>query len=201
MENEKGMTIKEIADIVNVDRATIFRWAHKIDPMQNATGVSQNAKGLIEQKLEEAQKSGTEPARFTLDEVIAVIRAGGRETLADLLADNARRKQCEALDLPENGAIRDLLDIVKRQMAVIESVMAELKLSRRLETGSPIALLPDRSGEDGEWINTSELSALYGKSRATCLSHARAMGWDMWNMHPTEDGKMQRRLRREIILK
>jgi hypothetical protein len=78
------------------------------NPVQNADNLVQNAKGLAEnlgenaagfgkkiwlgisEKLEEAHKSGKDPAAFTLDETLAIIgEGGGNKVLAALLADNA----------------------------------------------------------------------------------------------------------------
>jgi hypothetical protein len=89
------MTIKEIAELCGVGRRTIERWAHKIsdDPGQNAQGdPGKNFQGLAE-KLAEAEKSGKDPADFTLDETLTIIgEGGGNKALASLLAENARNK-------------------------------------------------------------------------------------------------------------
>lgn len=78
----KGMTIKEIAKLCKVARRTVERWAHKI-----ADNPGHFDQGLAE-KLAEAEKSGKDPARFTLEETLAIIgEGGGNETLASLLAD------------------------------------------------------------------------------------------------------------------
>ena len=107
------MTIKEIAELCAVDRRTIERWAHKVidDPGQNAQGdgLMQNAKGNpaknlqgLAEKLAEAEKSGTTPADFTIEETLAIIGEGGKnQTLAALLAENAASKN--ALAIQNNG--------------------------------------------------------------------------------------------------
>jgi transcriptional regulator with XRE-family HTH domain len=63
------MTVKEIADLCGVDQSTVWRWAQKDNLLHFA-------KGIIE-KLEEARKSGKDPADFTLDETLAIIGEGG----------------------------------------------------------------------------------------------------------------------------
>ncbi len=63
-----GMTIKQVAELCQVDERTIQRWAAIAgDKMSSSTS--------------------TYPAAFTLPETIAIIKAGGRSTLADLLQE------------------------------------------------------------------------------------------------------------------
>jgi transcriptional regulator with XRE-family HTH domain len=79
------MTIKEIAELCGVDQSTVWRWAQKDDLLQNAKGITE--------KLEEARKSGKDPADFTLDETLTIIGTGGKnKALASLLADTAANK-------------------------------------------------------------------------------------------------------------
>ena len=84
------MTIKEIADLCGVDQPTVWRWTQNDNLLQNA-------KGLAE-KLEQAKKSGKDPADFTLDETLDIIgKGGGNKTLAALLAENAANKNALAV--------------------------------------------------------------------------------------------------------
>jgi predicted transcriptional regulator len=79
------MTIKEIAELCGVDQSTVWRWAQKDDLLQNAKGITV--------KLEEARKSGKDPAAFTLEETLAIIGEGGNnKALASLLKENAENK-------------------------------------------------------------------------------------------------------------
>jgi hypothetical protein len=79
------MTIKEIAELCGVDQSTVWRWAQKDDLLHFAKGITE--------KLEEARKSGQDPADFTLDETLAIIGEGGKnKALASLLAENAVTK-------------------------------------------------------------------------------------------------------------
>jgi hypothetical protein len=164
MDTNQGMTIKEIAEIANVSESTIRNWI--------------TLAGIARPSAEIAQATN-EPFRFDLVDVIAIIRAGGRGTLADLLVENARQARDISKDAPENPIVLELIGIIKSQAAVIENLTGEIQTLRRLDKSRAVALLPDRSDGTEEWINTTRLSLLYGKSRATCLSHARAMGWPM----------------------
>jgi predicted transcriptional regulator len=84
------MTIKEIAELCGVDQSTVWRWAQKDDLLQNAKGITE--------KLEEARKSGKDPAGFTLDETLTIIgEGGGRKALASLLEETAVTKEVLAV--------------------------------------------------------------------------------------------------------
>jgi hypothetical protein len=159
------MTIKEIAEIANVSVSTIKNWI---------------ALSKIDKPSAEIAKATNEPFRFNLDEITAIIRAGGRETLANLLADNAARyNPGKPAGLPDSGAVLELIGIIRSQAAVIEHLTKETRAPQGPNTGSAPAMLAGRSDDAEAWINTTRLAALYGKSLATCLSHARAMGWTM----------------------
>jgi transcriptional regulator with XRE-family HTH domain len=74
------MTIKEIADLCKVERRTVQNWMAK---------VSEKDSKVLE-KITKARETSI-AASFTLEETIAIIRAGGNDTLADLLAENAKK--------------------------------------------------------------------------------------------------------------
>jgi hypothetical protein len=189
MDTNKGMTIKEIAEVCGVDERTIRRW---IDGASGKTPDDPGNLPGLSAKTAEAQESKV-PARFSLDEVIAIIRGGGRATLADLLADNAAR--AAALSAPavpavfdaQNAAVdlyRDVIaqqrSLIQNQAVVIDVLTREIQHLRRTAAARIVSgILPAESTEDGEWITTTELSTIYGKTRATTLSHARARGWPM----------------------
>ncbi len=78
------MTIKEIAQVANVEERTVRRWAEKAADKMSA----------IKDKM--SASSPAYPADFTLPETIATIRAGGNETLADLLEQNAKEKPAKS---------------------------------------------------------------------------------------------------------
>ena len=69
-----GMTIKQVAKLCLVDEGTIYRWIQK--------GASAECKASLAKC--KAANEENKPARFTLPETIAIIKAGGRSTLADL---------------------------------------------------------------------------------------------------------------------
>jgi hypothetical protein len=77
----EGMTIKQIAELCEAGETTVRRWIDQ---------ASANMADLSAKTAEARETS--KPARFTLPEVLAIIRAGGKGTMADLLADNAAKK-------------------------------------------------------------------------------------------------------------
>ena len=144
--NQQGMTIKEIAEITNVSDATVRGW------MKSAEIAGLSA------KTADAQETKKD-ALFDLAEVIAIIRAGGRNTLANLLADNtARQAKKKTSGLPEEGMFLELIGIIRSQAAVIENLTGEIQTLRRLDKSRAVVLLPDRSDGTEEWINTTQLS-------------------------------------------
>lgn len=95
MDNE-GMTIRQIAEICGVDERTAQRWAVKAaDKMPS-----------VADKMSSAGHG--KAAKFTLEETLAIIRAGGRHTLADLLAENARDQSSSGLA----AAVRELVPAI-----------------------------------------------------------------------------------------
>ncbi len=77
------MTLKEIAKLANVASSTIRLW---IKRAETAGDDGQNLR-KIEQKLREATAT-KKAADFTPDETLYIVRIGGNETLASLLAEN-----------------------------------------------------------------------------------------------------------------
>jgi len=70
------MTIREIAKLTGKSETTVRRW------------VSSAKMAHISAKMADASRK-KEPADFTLEETITIIRSGGNDTLADLLQQNA----------------------------------------------------------------------------------------------------------------
>lgn len=96
------MNIKEITELCGFKSSkTLLNWINKNG--QNMT--------MISQKLTEAQKS-KKPADFTLEETIEIIRAGGNETLANLLMQNAQSKESA-----------DVVALTNRDMILISTVI------------------------------------------------------------------------------
>jgi len=75
------MTIKQIAEITGKTERSVRLWA------KEASEIISHISEIISQAIKTKK-----PAEFTLEETIAIIRAGGNETLADLLLENARNK-------------------------------------------------------------------------------------------------------------
>ena len=78
------MNIKEIAKLTGKCETTIRRW------ITSAKMAEASA------KMAEAKKTQI-PADFTLEETIEIVKAGGNETLANLLAENAQNQKETAL--------------------------------------------------------------------------------------------------------
>ena len=73
------MTTHQVADLCEVDEKTVRRWIAK---------ASDKMSGLSD-KLSEAEAT-KKPAHWHLNEVLAIINAGGKHTMAALLAENAK---------------------------------------------------------------------------------------------------------------
>lgn len=97
---EHTMTLQQIAAITNTSPRTVRRWITSDKMSQASDKMSQASENISDQaeiisasnKLREAGRS-RRPAQFTLAETVAIIRAGGNDTLANLLADNAKVAQ------------------------------------------------------------------------------------------------------------
>lgn len=109
----KGMTIKQISEIANVTEKTIRAWIQK---------ASEKLPQISGKTTEARRKS--KPAKFTLQETIAIVRAGGNQTLADLLLQNARQteRQYRVNRLP-NG----------KQLEEMRRIFGEPEASRRID--------------------------------------------------------------------
>ena len=80
------MTIKEIAELCGVDKSTVHRWLEH----ERFLSCEMQLRNSIKEKI--SNGSPENPADLTLEETIAIIRAGGNETLAALLMENAANK-------------------------------------------------------------------------------------------------------------
>ena len=101
------MTLSEIGELCAVGTTTVRRWAKEASAKM----------AQISAKMAEARETA-KAARFSLEETLAIVEAGKRGPLADLLRDNARtsrppvtytpeelsRAVCEALRI--TGALR-----------------------------------------------------------------------------------------------
>ena len=78
----KGMTTWQIAETCGVAQRTVRDWVRK------ASAES----AVVSAKSAEGRGKG---ARYSLEETLAIVRAGGRHTLAALLQENARNGRGE----------------------------------------------------------------------------------------------------------
>jgi hypothetical protein len=76
----KEMTVAEIAALCEVDYSTVCRWA------KEASGKMPE----ISCKMQKARET-SKPATFAVEETLAIVRAGGKATLAALLEENAAK--------------------------------------------------------------------------------------------------------------
>jgi DNA-binding transcriptional MerR regulator len=119
------MTIKEIAEMTNVSAETVRRWVHNLP---------QNVEG-IKERLSLAKKSGKTSVDFSLPEVIEIVRAGGNETLAKMLMDNAAMKQLDekkssTLSGNHFDILRSMIDTLEAQekrLSAVESEISSIK--------------------------------------------------------------------------
>lgn len=86
-----GMTIKQIAELCEVSESSVRNW---IDSAESAD---------LSAKTAEARKTSV-AARFTLPETLAIIRSGGKNTLADLLEVNAKSREDAKVAKPATPA-------------------------------------------------------------------------------------------------
>jgi hypothetical protein len=104
------MTLQQIADLVGKTPRAVKMWAHKAaraareeasdkmsEEVENISGQVEiistpETRRSIAAKLLSARRSNHAQS-FTLPETVAIIRAGGNDTLANLLADNAKVAQ------------------------------------------------------------------------------------------------------------
>ncbi len=113
------MNIKEIAKLTGKSRRAVEYWASKCDKSSHVCA-----------KIAEA-RTKKRAADFTLEETIAIIRAGGNDTLADLLHENATsRKDSE-------------LTLTKRDISVFSEAVS-MTIARTIEVFGlrPAALNP-----------------------------------------------------------
>lgn len=108
------MTIKEVADTANVTEKTVRGWITKASvELPELSG-----------KTTEARRKGI-AARFTLPETIAIIRAGGNETLALLLEENANQSKA----VPRDARIDRLESMMEKMVLAVASIPQSIALA------------------------------------------------------------------------
>ena len=118
------MTIKQIADLANVGKATVQDWIKKMNENRSS----------ILKKNTEALKS-KKAADFTQMETLEIVRAGGNETLASLLEENATRGPVSLNEHLSKGTVRGMILEV-----VFEAVKAALELVSPPQPAAQVAL-------------------------------------------------------------
>lgn len=172
MDTIEGMTIREIAEIANVDERTVRRW------VERAADKSPGSPGKMPSVADKMSAAGHGiPARFTLDEVIAIIRAGGRTMLADLLLDNARRHGAglnlnpETLEVvSEYGGVQQLV-----KDGIRYNVMRRLQRNSRMtvETFDKMCDLLHYRNPAGKRLTIRQIAAITGVPSATVGRYTR----------------------------
>ena len=97
-----GMTIRQIAQLCGVSESTVRNW---IDLAA--------ASAVIAKPSAETAKASNTPFSFSLPDTLAIIRAGGNGTLADLLAENAQPKAAKLPKLPSGAQLHELFAFFK----------------------------------------------------------------------------------------
>ncbi len=143
----QDMTIKQIAELCRVDERTVQRWV--VQASDKMSGLSD--------KMSEALRT-KKPARFTLPETMAIIRASGRSTLADLLQENAQRSQPAITD-----TVRELIPVitaaVTAAMTPLIRALQQPLTPARMHQG--ILALP-ASTPDGEYYTIKAYGSMHG---------------------------------------
>lgn len=149
--NTQTMTLNQIAGLTGKAESTIRSWitsAKTAGSSAKTAGSSEKMSGLSA-KIAEAQRT-KKPAQFTLEETIEIVKAGGNETLANLLLENAHRQQ--AIEAESTLTPRDLNLI----STLIKGIFGELdsrvnKIENRIEERQ--ALLPPPNIKPRDAIN------------------------------------------------
>lgn len=108
----KGMTIEELAKTCGVQDRTVRRWANRAADKMSSVEEKMSAAGHGKKTV------------FSLDEVLEIVRAGGRHTLAALLEENAKKSKTDhrVTRLP-NGA----------QLAELRRIYGSYEAARRID--------------------------------------------------------------------
>ena len=93
----KTITIREIAELCEVDERTVQRWAKEAGDKMPSVADKMSAAGH------------GKAAALPLPETLAIIRSGGKNTLADLLEENARKGEPpKSARIPAGVQLREL---------------------------------------------------------------------------------------------
>lgn len=121
------MTLEQIAELTGKTPRTIRNWIStkaKLKP-EVFSGLSA--------KISDAEKS-KKRAEFTLDETLDIVRAGGNDTLAELLKENAKAKNNESKRIPgqdlEERIVKTMLTTLI-ELGIVKPA-SQLNLPKRL---------------------------------------------------------------------
>lgn len=110
------MNIKEIAKLTGRGESTIRSWITSAESAGSSAIIAQASA-----KMAEASKR-KKPADFNLEETIEIIKAGGNETLANLLSENAKNQKETALIASMPDKDYNLVSmLIKSQTEMIKS--------------------------------------------------------------------------------
>lgn len=151
----REMTIREIAELCGVDTKTVRRWVDKV-----SRGAGQNAQPELKARSMAAGEAG-ESVKYTLDETLAIVRAGGKTTLAALLAENAAKRPAAAPKLPNGVQLHELGRLVEKH--VISNYQAQLLLGVAIPRENPLPEVP---------MSAEEASAAFARIRAAVEGRA-----------------------------
>jgi transcriptional regulator with XRE-family HTH domain len=145
----QSMTMEEIATLCGAGKTTVRRWVD--------TACAKMAH--LRAKMAHAFETKV-AARFTLPETIAIIRAGGNETLADLLAQNANQghkapepRESEGLSSRDKALIREIVS------AIIPAITEAVNVKA---LPAPVSVR-----DSGRWLTRKEAADFLGMSNVT----------------------------------
>jgi hypothetical protein len=185
------MTIAQIAELCGVDDKTVRRW---VDKLSNPLGQNVQALPEIKQKMILAGEAGI-AAKLTHAEAIAIIRAGGKATLADVLQTNIvleeQVRQLQAALAGRSGAANcrecDLFNryvgLNEKHMEILDRVTIGMKPVTRAGANLPpaqnIAVGHSGSDDDRPTVTAGELSRVCGRNEGYWHSQSRKEGWEI----------------------
>ena len=147
----QDMTIKQIAELCQIDESTVRRWIAQASGKMPGLSV----------KMTEAQRT-KKPARFTLTETLAIIRAGGRSTLADLLQKNTAQAYSQS-SIPIGNTVRELIPAIAAAVtAAMAPLIRELRTPASPTRFSQTTLSLPAASPDGEYYTIKAYGSMHG---------------------------------------
>lgn len=151
------MTIKQIAEICQVDERTVRNWAGK---------AAEKSSAITEKS---SVSTSTHPASFTLPETLAIIRAGNRSTLADLLQENAAKAEPQSTALVARDLIKEMIPAMTAAIATAITTAMSRTTSPTNYRQSTLAL--PAASPNGEYYTIKG----YGSMRGIHVNKTNAM--------------------------